>query len=209
MWVVKLGGSLQCSDHLPVWLAEIATHGGGKVIIVPGGGAFADQVRQAQQYWHFDEQAAHHMALLAMEQYGLMMRGIENRLRTATTTDEIATVLATGKVAIWLPSQLAYDGEILPGWDITSDSLSAWMARKMQARHLLLVKSVVLDSGRHPVSNLIHRGLLDTAFNRMVHGMECEIAWLSSEQHASLAPVLNECSPLQVRLHGDSDLVAG
>ena len=209
MWVVKLGGSLQYSPHLPAWLEEIATHGGGKVIIVPGGGAFADQVRQAQQYWHFNEQAAHQMALLAMEQYGLMMKGIENRLRTARTTGEIATVLAAGEVAVWLPSGIACDREIQPGWDVTSDSLSAWLARKMEARHLLLVKSVVLESGHHPVSDLIHRGLLDTAFNRMVDGMECEITWLSSEQHTCLAAELNECNSFQVRLHGDSDLVTG
>ena len=48
MWVVKLGGSLAYASELPRWLSALAEGAGGRAIIVPGGGPFADQVRHAQ-----------------------------------------------------------------------------------------------------------------------------------------------------------------
>ncbi|OZA05848.1 MAG: uridylate kinase, partial [Methylophilaceae bacterium 17-44-8] len=45
MWVIKLGGSLLGTDELQQWLSCIAEYGDGRVVIVPGGGVFADTVR--------------------------------------------------------------------------------------------------------------------------------------------------------------------
>jgi aspartokinase-like uncharacterized kinase len=68
MWVVKLGGSLFGSDHLGSWLSLLAKV--GSLVVVPGCGPFADQVRQAQHRWGFDDSTAHIMALLAMSRRG-------------------------------------------------------------------------------------------------------------------------------------------
>ena len=69
MIVIKLGGSLAYSKTLIDCLNKIQQRYQGRaVIIVPGGGAFADQVRRAQQHWQFDDITAHHMAILAMQQ---------------------------------------------------------------------------------------------------------------------------------------------
>ena len=55
MWVIKLGGSLLSSESLKEWLSVIVKHGAGKLVIVPGGGIFADKVRDEQQKWKFDD----------------------------------------------------------------------------------------------------------------------------------------------------------
>ena len=47
------------------------------MVIVPGGGAFADQVRLAQQHWQFDDKTAHSMAILAMQQMALLFKGLK------------------------------------------------------------------------------------------------------------------------------------
>ncbi|HCC82688.1 MAG TPA: delta 1-pyrroline-5-carboxylate synthetase, partial [Methylophaga sp.] len=74
MYVVKLGGSLYHTAELKSWLTLLEqTALNESVVIVPGGGPFADMVRQAQQLHKFDDQHAHHMAILAMAQYGLML----------------------------------------------------------------------------------------------------------------------------------------
>ena len=65
MWVVKLGGSLLGSPELIKWLALVAQHGDGKVVIVPGGGLFANSVREAQMITNVSDAVAHKMALLA------------------------------------------------------------------------------------------------------------------------------------------------
>ena len=65
--IVKLGGSHSSGPHIRDWLAAIVAEAGG-IVIVPGGGPFADAVRSAQPRMGFDDRAGDAMALLAMEQ---------------------------------------------------------------------------------------------------------------------------------------------
>ncbi len=136
--MVKLGGSLADSPHLPHWLEAISQT---DAVIVPGGGPFADAVREAQQRWQFDEQTAHQMAILAMWQYGRMLAGLCPKLVAATALKDLRQ--HKGRAKVWLPNPEALDAAGIPAsWDITSDSLAAWLAGQIQAQHLLLVKSV-------------------------------------------------------------------
>lgn len=82
MRIIKLGGSLFHTPELKQWLEllDIASQNEG-VIIVPGGGPFADQVRHAQRLHRFDDSAAHHMAILAMAQFGLMLTDMASQSR--------------------------------------------------------------------------------------------------------------------------------
>jgi 5-(aminomethyl)-3-furanmethanol phosphate kinase len=139
--VVKLGGSLAFAPALTEWLAALAA-GGGRAILVPGGGPFANQVRDTQRRRPFDDATAHRMALLAMEQYGLMLCALHPALRPAATRAAIARLRRQGLVPVWLPSAMALGRpEIAESWDVTSDSLAAWLAATLGLRHLVLVKS--------------------------------------------------------------------
>ena len=80
--VVKLGGSLAFSQHLRAWISALAACP-GRAVIVPGGGPFADAVRSAQTRMGYDDHAAHHMALLAMEQYGRALISLNGLLAAA------------------------------------------------------------------------------------------------------------------------------
>lgn len=89
---VKLGGSLAGSRDLAAWL-EVLDQFSGPLILVPGGGAFADTVRAMQAKMRFDDEAAHHMALLAMEQYGRAIAALWPRLSRVTTLAAIRRAL--------------------------------------------------------------------------------------------------------------------
>src|SRR5580692_10060673 len=95
--VVKLGGSQAFSAHLSDWLDAVAL-GAGRVVIVPGGGPFADAVRTAQPAMGFDDRAAHHMALLAMEQFGCALAGLRRSLSPAGSVAAIHAALRAGAV---------------------------------------------------------------------------------------------------------------
>ena len=103
MWVIKLGGSLLGSPELAKWLALVAKFGDGKVIIVPGGGIFADAVRASQQLSNTSDALAHHLALLAMDQFGLLMAGMNDALATVTSDLDIAQRSWQHLGLIWLP----------------------------------------------------------------------------------------------------------
>lgn len=169
MWVIKLGGSLLASAEgmqaLRAWLTLIVQQADGQVIIVPGGGLFADAVRTAQQQSGCDDVTAHRLALLAMDQYGMLLAGLAPSLVTAQSELEIAERSWQHRPMVWLPSRmLLADRHIAASWDVTSDSLAAWLAAKLGASHLLLVKSVRPAGTRMRVEALVSIGLVDASF---------------------------------------------
>jgi len=162
-WVIKLGGSFAQSPHLPRWLEALSNT---NAIIVPGGGPFADAVRLAQTHWQFDDPTAHHMAILGMRQYGRMLAGLCPKLRMATTLEELQASPDHAKV--WLPMpEMLDEADISASWDITSDSLAAWLAGQIKAQHLLLVKSIEEITAGIPSLNstqLVNQGWVDRVF---------------------------------------------
>lgn len=166
--IVKLGGSFAFSAHLRDWIAAIAD-GGGRAVIVPGGGPFADTVRVAQAQIGFDEGTAHRMALLAMEQYGCAIKSLHEKLSLAMTPDSIRGGLLDGRVPVWLPSRMVLDATDIPqSWDVTSDSLAAWLAGKIGAERLLLVKHVEPAGGTIGAAELAARDIVDKAFGNFL-----------------------------------------
>lgn len=165
MWVVKLGGSLYESSYLPLWLRQLAAFKAGRAVVVPGGGPFADQVRQAQERWKIGDDCAHRMALLAMDQFGHLLLGLESRFRPATRSITIKHVLAQQRVAVWLPAtELLDHPEIPASWDITSDSLAAWLSGELKASRLILVKRASLLAQKISAQSLATQGVVDASF---------------------------------------------
>lgn len=165
MIVIKLGGSLAQSGALIKCLNTIEhKYQGRAVVIVPGGGAFADQVRVAQNYWQFDDKTAHAMALLAMQQTALMLKGLKPNFAMASSASAIQERLNQRKVVIWSPdiSELDSTG-IQATWDITSDSLAAWLAKALSAKELILVKSANINDGLS-MRELAEQNVVDKAF---------------------------------------------
>ncbi|MBT3012318.1 MAG: amino acid kinase [Candidatus Thiodiazotropha sp. (ex Lucina aurantia)] len=164
MWVVKLGGSLFNSADLRDWLAVLAK--AGSLVIVPGGGPFADQVRLAQRLWQIDDSSAHLMALLAMEQFGRMLCGLQAGLAAAADQSQIEEALRRGETPVWMPTTMVMaDPEIKHGWEVTSDSLSAWLCRALDIDNLLLVKSVTREEASLPLEKLTEAGIVDAQFD--------------------------------------------
>lgn len=132
-----------------------------EVVIVPGGGVFADQVRKVQQQWQFDDEVAHQMALLAMQQTALLFKSIKPRF---LMVKNISAMDNYSPIAIWLPDiQELNLSAVKANWDITSDTLAAWVANQLTTDELILVKSA-----RVPINNTIQQmqqqGLVDKAF---------------------------------------------
>ena len=176
MWVVKLGGSLaDYPDDLRHWLKALAEAGKGRIVIVPGGSFFADWVRETQNKWGFDDVAAHAMGLRAMEQYGLMLCGIQKSLVPARTEAEIRKALQENQVPVWLPVQTLASEDLSPSWDVTSDSLAAWLAHRLSSERLVLVKSCPLPKGEMDMAELSKNGIVDAAFPGFTHAAAFEV----------------------------------
>ncbi len=189
--VVKLGGSLAKTGALRSWLRVVQEYGAGRCVVVPGGGAFADAVRSTQQRVGFSDRAAHVMALLAMEQYAALLADFEPALRPCATVEEIGTALAGGRAALWLPhGMVAAEPAIAASWAVTSDSLAAWLAGRIRARHLVLVKSAAAPPPPLSPTALAESGLVDAAFPGHIAAAGCTLGYCGPGEQGRLAEAL-------------------
>lgn len=119
--IIKLGGSLiGCAKALVEKLSRLE---GCDVLIIPGGGPMADLVHEVYCRQGLSQEAAHWMAILAMEQYGYMLAdGTGVRLTRKISRPKGVEVL--------LPYQalLECDEGIEHSWEYTSDSVAALIA---------------------------------------------------------------------------------
>lgn len=184
VWVVKIGGSLADNTRLIEWL-KILSSSKHAIVLVPGGGPFADHVRSMQSHWQFSNAVAHHMAILAMQQYGLMLAGLNPKFKCAISAQEVKKNLSAGLLPIiWMPSidELHEDG-VAASWDVSSDSLAAWLCSKLNAERLILIKST--DMSQHKddsIKALQLANIVDQAFFQMMDHVNCPLTVLGSDQ---------------------------
>jgi len=141
--VVKFGGGvLQDAEHFDAVVAAIAAAAmERRLLVVGGGGPFADTVRRIDLRFRLPDETAHWMAVLAMDQYAHL---VTSRLAGAVMVSdvrEIGAALAASRVPVLAPSRWLRAGDPLPhSWEVTSDSIAAWVAGELGAPRLLLVK---------------------------------------------------------------------
>ena len=163
MQIIKIGGSLLTSPQLTACLKEISQQQ-NKTIIVPGGGGFADQVRKAQQYWQFNDKIAHEMALLAMQQTALVFHGLQSKLPIVSSGSEINKALQQNNVVIWsVNMNWLNQSNLKASWDISSDSIAAWLAKQLGAQRLVLIKSAIIPQA-FTLKSLADAGIIDNGF---------------------------------------------
>jgi 5-(aminomethyl)-3-furanmethanol phosphate kinase len=181
--IVKLGGSHATGPHLKPWLKAIAAEA-GSIVIVPGGGPFADAVRTAQAGIGYDDRAAHAMALMAMAQFGCALTSLNPALRLAPSRSSILRALKDGKVPVWSPEQIARAAALPETWDLTSDSLAAWLAGALGANCLVLVKHGRFEGDAIDAHHLVARRIVDPLFPRYLRESGVR-AWLAAPTDSS------------------------
>jgi 5-(aminomethyl)-3-furanmethanol phosphate kinase len=175
--IVKLGGSHAIGPHLKDWLAAIVAEA-GSIAIVPGGGPFADAVRAAQAGIGYDDRAAHIMALMAMAQFGCALQSLNPVLRMAASRSAILRALKERKVPVWSPEQMARAAALPETWDLTSDSLAAWLAGALGANCLVLIKHGHFETETVDAHDLAAQGVVDPLFPRYLKESGAR-AWLA------------------------------
>jgi aspartokinase-like uncharacterized kinase len=169
--VVKIGGSLisEAPELVDRLVKEFGSenpkaaegiHAYGRpaisILIVPGGGMFADTVRAADEKYSLSADAAHWMAILGMEQYACYLKDKSYAVAIDSIVD-----LPQG-VSILFPYRLLKTEDPLPHtWVVTSDTIAAWVAKQTGA---MFVKATDVD-GIFKEGKLI-REISATSFKR-------------------------------------------
>ena len=193
--VVKLGGSVVRGPELSAWLDAIA-HAAAPVILVPGGGALADEVRRCQRDIGFGDEAAHRMALLAMDQLAWAVAGLRPGFAVGATEDALRQIVASGQVAVWAPYTLiANRTDIEESWRLTSDSLALWLAGRLGASRCCLIKSVAAPKAGTSARSLAREGVVDEAFPAMLAATGVPAVMFGPGDQHALAAALARSTP--------------
>jgi aspartokinase-like uncharacterized kinase len=184
--IIKLGGSLLSKGReLVQLLREYADRTASQLVIVPGGGPFADLIKTIASQLGVSDDAAHWMAVLAMHQYGLFLADGDPVVPTIENLEEVP---AAGPLCILLPFKILKADDTLPhSWDVTADTIAAFIAANLGERSFIKLtdvdgmldeNGVVIEQIRpHELIAQGYRGCIDAALPRFLvqHNMSCVI----------------------------------
>lgn len=165
--VLKIGGSLAKTGRIESVLATVALSR-RPLVIVPGGGAYADDVRASQVMKGYSDEQAHRLAILAMHRMARDMADMQPRLTMAAGVQDMRDGWKRGAIPVWLPLRLAErDGSIPQDWTVTSDGLAARLSERLGGLPLLLLKSCRVRRSV-PALVLAAAGVVDPTFAAIV-----------------------------------------
>lgn len=199
--VVKVGGSLARGAALPALGERLSVLGRQRrLVVVPGGGVFADAVREYDGRHGLSAGAAHWMAVLAMDQYGYALTDLIAGSTPVRSLSAARDATRRGSVAVLLPHDLLRRTDPLPhAWSVTSDTIAAWVAARVGVRALVILKdgngiSRPLDGAGAPSSltlaQLARWDGVDAGLHQAVASLAAEVWVVNGERPELLEQVL-------------------
>ncbi|MFO8018097.1 MAG: hypothetical protein R6U96_05635 [Promethearchaeia archaeon] len=113
-----------------------------KIILIPGGGSSANLIRFINAQLKISNDLAHWMAILAMD---FNADRIHRRFPSLKISDTIEKLKedTESRIILLKPFQFLYEEDALPhSWDITSDSITLYIAHKLKLSNCFLIKDV-------------------------------------------------------------------
>lgn len=118
-----------------------------KIVIIPGGGTFANFIRKIYSELKFTEEIAHWMGIISMNYNGL---DLNKKFPNLSVIENFEILKEKQKIfCVFLPYEFLKENDNLPhSWDVTSDSISLFIAKKLGLNECYLIKDVdgILDN---------------------------------------------------------------
>lgn len=182
--IIKLGGSLLAKGREIVQLlSDYAVKNALSFVIIPGGGPFVEPIKKLSD--RISDDTSHWMAVLAMHQYGLFLADGELEIPVVESIDGLKNA---GHICIVLPYKILKDDDCLPHtWDVTSDTIAAFIARELGEKRFIKVTDVdgILDENGFLIKRINakemiekeHKGCVDAELPRFLlqNRMSCMI----------------------------------
>jgi aspartokinase-like uncharacterized kinase len=135
------------------------------------------------------------MALLAMHQTALLLAALSPLLLVCDSRAGIMRALVGGRVPVWAPMRMAMADPAMPcDWSITSDGLAAWLALRLRAAEVVLLKSLRVAAAASP-AELACQGVVDPVFASLVCGSRLRFSLIGPGEDARLAALLDAGEP--------------
>ena len=161
MWIIKIGGSWLNNPLLNVIIKNLNTHSKNhNIVIICGGGCFADSVRLVYDAKRMSEKTGHYIALKSTEMFASILKEINKEICLIKDINLLSDF--NHQLKIWLPSFiLKNETSFIKSWESTSDSVAAWLHTKLKSKGLIYVKSLSLEKKKYKLKYLQEKGVLD------------------------------------------------
>ncbi len=171
MWVLKIGGSWITNPNLKTLLKRLEKKKRGKIIIVAGGGCFADSVRFAFKKTRMSEKTANTLALKSTEIFSSYMKDINKNLYLTSNKR-----FKKNSINVWLPSiTLSKEKSFKKNWNSTSDSIAAWLSKNIKAEGVVFVKSLKKFKKINKLGVLQKKNIIDKNVSTYLKSFKGEI----------------------------------
>ena len=173
--IAKVGGSLydlpDLAARLRAWVAKVER----PILLAPGGGNGADEIRRLDRLHELGQEVAHWLALRVLTVNAHFLAGL---VGAPVHSDARAPV----GVAVLDPYAFCRADEGTPGalphiWDVTSDTVAGRAAERAHA-DLVLLKSVDLPGGM-TWDEAADSGLVDEMFPAVVRRARLRVEWVN------------------------------
>ena len=144
--IIKIGGKiLEDPEDLNSTISQLKhlldNNSIQKIIIIPGGGSYANFIRNIDQKLNIGNDLAHWMAIYAMNHNGHLLSEKYSFIKPFEEFTELK--LSKELFSIFLPFKYLYQFDELPhSWDVTSDSITLYFAHKLELKECYLIKDV-------------------------------------------------------------------
>jgi aspartokinase-like uncharacterized kinase len=171
--VIKIGGSLyEWADLAPRLRGFLDQLSNDQVLLVPGGGRMVDVVRELDRQHTLGEATCDDLALRALSVSAHFLRALLGEAVVVELLVECRGAWERGDLPILdgyslLVAASERETGLPRSWDVTSDSIAAYVARRVGAQRLVLLKSTD-DLTRGDWRQASHDGFVDRWFPRMV-----------------------------------------
>ena len=154
--VVKIGGSLfpNCAIELAKQLEDTNS------VIILGGGEFANLIRKYDAEINFSQQTNHWTAIECMDIIAKLLDDKVDSTRLAFSIEEVNNVSDEGLTPIFVVSKFLKEEDPFEcSWDVTSDSIAAYVAHLLNANLLIVtnVNGIYTQEPKEPGSTFISK----------------------------------------------------
>ncbi len=198
--VFKIGGSLFDLPELPEVIQQVlAQRPAIAPLLVGGGGAATDVIREWDRVHQLGEEAAHELALEAMDLTASLLARFFPEARLVRSEQQVRMAVADGAIAILCAGCFLKAAEaqghapLEHSWGVTSDSVAAWTAGVLAASELVLVKSVPAPLGL-TLAAAARASLVDENFPAIAANLPA-VGWVNAR---------SACPKIQPWLPGDT-----
>ncbi len=174
--VIKLGGSLLDWPELPTAFASwLSVQPPAANVVVVGGGTIVDSLRTLDRAVTLGDEAAHWLAIRAMSLTAALAANLLSARSLAKTVDGLRLSEGDGlqilDVEQFMRTDSAGDDPLPCNWQVTSDSIAARVAVRLEAQELVLLKSALPAETAPTREQLALDGYLDPYFPRAAAGL--------------------------------------